>query len=470
MPGKFKIVVSDLHLSAGRMSEGNQLEDFDSDQEFAAFLDDIIDESEREGAEVELIFNGDAFEMLQVPHVADFDPVAEYPPEQYHSSSEDDSVLKMALIIDGHRTFFEALGGFLRVGPPRRHVTFIKGNHDLNLYWAGVQDAIREALEAHSGRHSLVSFEERLISREGIFVEHGNQYAESVDRVKDMEEPLDHKDPQQLDLPLGSWFVMDVFNKVERDKYWIDGVKPITALIWYALAFDFPFAMRAIAKLAGSLPGVLWEGLRAPEPPAAGAIELQLEDEASLEMLAGRYETDEGFRARLNSEVAELLGAPVEPAVRGAPSAAGMGDPVQMGNRVQDRVRSSLYDAARARAEEQGAKLVIFGHTHDASVEELPGGGSYINSGTWTWRADMGDSDRQTWKELFEHPERFTKDRVLSYVRIDYDEEGQPSGDRKVYRPGVEKTIRAIGSTTTSIWHRIEAWFRRLAELIGIDV
>ena len=228
--------------------------------------------------------------------------------------------------------------------------------------------------------------------------------------------------------------------------------------------------MRAIAKLAGSLPGVLWEGLRAPEPPAAGAIELQLEDEASLEMLAGRYETDEGFRARLNSEVAELLGAPVEPAVRGAPSAAGMGDPVQMGNRVQDRVRSSLYDAARARAEEQGAKLVIFGHTHDASVEELPGGGSYINSGTWTWRADMGDSDRQTWKELFEHPERFTKDRVLSYVRIDYDEEGQPSGDRKVYRPGVEKTIRAIGSTTTSIWHRIEAWFRRLAELIGIDV
>ena len=110
-------------------------------------------------------------------------------------------MLKMALIIDGHRGFFEALGGFLRVGPPKRYVTFVKGNHDLNLHWSGVQSMIRDALGANSGRHTLVSFEERRIVREGIYVEHGNQYAEAVDRVKDMEEPHDHKDPLQLDLP-----------------------------------------------------------------------------------------------------------------------------------------------------------------------------------------------------------------------------------------------------------------------------
>ena len=59
MPGKFKIVMSDLHLSAGRVAEGNPLEDFGSDQEFAALLDELIAESESRGAEVELIFNGD---------------------------------------------------------------------------------------------------------------------------------------------------------------------------------------------------------------------------------------------------------------------------------------------------------------------------------------------------------------------------------------------------------------------------
>jgi UDP-2,3-diacylglucosamine pyrophosphatase LpxH len=469
MPGKFKIVVSDLHLSAGRISEGNPLEDFDSDQEFAAFLDQVLAESDREGAEVELILNGDAFEMLQVPHVAEYDPILDYPSKEYHSSSEEDSMLKMALIIDGHRPFFEALGRFLRVGPPRRTVTFIKGNHDLNLHWDGVQAAIREALGAVSGRNSLVTFEERRISREGIYVEHGNQYAEAVDRVEDMEEPHDHDDPLQLAIPLGSWFVMDVFNKLEREKYWIDGVKPITALVWYALKFDFGFALRAIARLSGSLPGILWEGLRAPEPPDTEGIEEDMEDARRVEEAAERYERDAEFRAQFNVQLADLLGAPAEPEGAGVRSVEDMGDPVEMGDRVRARVQSSLYEMAAARAAEEGVRLVTFGHTHDAGVEELPGGGTYINSGTWTWRADFGSSGKETWKDLFSHPERFTQDRNLTYVRFDYDQDGQPSGRLLRYEPG-----RGLGrgevDAPWSIWHQIEDWLRKLAAFFGIDV
>lgn len=469
MPGKFKIVVSDLHLSAGRISKGNPLEDFASDREFAALVDDIIAESDREGAEVELILNGDAFEMLQVPHVAEFDPTAEYPPKQYHSSSEEDSALKMALIIDGHRPFFDALGRFLRVGPPRRAVTFIKGNHDLNLHWDAVQAAIRDALGAISGRQSLLTFEERRISREGIYVEHGNQYAEAVDRVEDMEEPHDHDDPLQLALPLGSWFVMDVFNKLEREKYWIDGVKPITALVWYALKFDFGFALRAIARLSGTLPSVLWQGLRTTEPPATEAMDEDEQDEPRIEDLAERYESDPEFRAQFNSQLAELLGAPVDG--EDGRGIEDMGDPVEMGDRVRARVESSLYDMAAARAAEEGVRLVTFGHTHDAGVEELPGGGTYINSGTWTWRADFGSSGKETWQTLFLHPERFTEDRMLSYVRIDYDDEGQPSGQLMRYVPGARgMSLGAIEERPSSIWHRIEDWLRKLAGFLGIDV
>jgi UDP-2,3-diacylglucosamine pyrophosphatase LpxH len=458
--------MSDLHLSAGRISEGNPLEDFGSDQEFAALLEQVIAESERDGAEVELIFNGDVFEMLQVPHVDDFDPTAEYPSKLYHSSSEEDSVLKMAIIIEGHHPFFEALGRFLRVGPPRRRVTFVKGNHDLNLHWSGVQACIRDALGARSGRHSLVSFEEWCVSREGIYVEHGNQYAEVVDRVEDMEDPRDHSDPLQLAIPLGSWFVMDVFNKVEREKYWIDGVKPITALVWYALAYDFGFALRAIARLTGSLPGILWEGLRAPEAPSVEAMDRQFEDSVQVEALAGRYETDEAFRAQFNAELADLLGAPLETVSGEARGARGAGDPVEMGDRVRKRIKSSLFEVAGVRAAEEGVKLVTFGHTHDAGVEELPGGGTYINSGTWTWRADFGGSSTQTWKDLFAYPERFTDDRVLSYVRIDYDEEGQPSGRLMSYEPGIEGPSREMADTIPSLWQRVEDWFRRVVVFI----
>ncbi len=109
-------------------------------------------------------------------------------------------------------------------------------------------------------------------------------------------------------------------------------------------------------------------------------------------------------------------------------------DPVDMAEQIRARVRSSLFRIASARAVEEGAKLVTFGHTHDASCEELPDGGVYINSGTWTWRADMGGAGKETWRDLFEHPERFTDDRLLSYVRIDYEGE-EPKGRLLSYQP-----------------------------------
>ena len=468
MSGKFKIIVSDLHLSAGHEERGNPLEDFGSDREFAALLGEIATESDRDGSEVELIVNGDAFEMLQVPHVDRFDPEKVYRPDQYHSSSEFDSARKMALIIDGHQPFFEALGRFIKASPPRRSVTFIKGNHDINLHWTAVQDHIRRAIGATGGRAGLLAFEERCVSREGIYVEHGNQYAEVLDRVKDMEQPHDHDKPGQLDIPVGSWFVMDVFNQVERDKYWIDGVKPITALVWYALAYDFGFAARAISVLLRAMPGILRDGLLTePAPGQAGALSdlvLSLEDPDRMDELATRYESDDAYRAQFNAEVIGLL-APT-PELRGAKVAAltAVADPLVLGEQIQKRVHSSLYDMAKLRALEEGASLVTFGHTHDASVEPLPDGGVYINSGTWTWRTDFSGAGKETWRDLFEHPERFTDDRLLSYVRIDYDEAGHPSGQLLAYEPlpTPEREGEEPAETPLSPWERVVAWFQGL--------
>jgi UDP-2,3-diacylglucosamine pyrophosphatase LpxH len=469
MPGKFKLVVSDLHLSAGHEAEGNQLEDFGSDQEFAALLDEVIAESGRDGADVELIINGDAFEMLQVPHEETFDPAAVYPPERYLSSSEADSILKMNIIIGGHQAFFRALADFIQVGPPRRSVTFIKGNHDVNIHWAGVQDRIRQAMGAMGQRRPLLAFEERRISREGIYVEHGNQYADGVDRVADMEEPHDHDKPGQLAIPLGSYFVMNVFNKVEREKYWIDGVKPITALVWYALAYDFRFAAKAIATLARALPDILGQAVFAVDEDSAEALASELEDPAQVEELATRYEEDEAFRAQFNAQVASVLSP--APGLPGAAafSVTEMPDPVGMGDQVRERVNSSLYAMAGRRAAEEGVQLVTFGHTHDASVEPLPEGGVYINSGTWTWRADFSGEGKGTWRDLFAHPERFTGDRKLSYVRIDYDEEGRPSGQLLEYEPPPPPEVvnEETPETPLSFWDEILAELRDLWKRIA---
>ncbi len=472
MPGKFKIIVSDLHLGGG-YPQANPLEDFTHDQVLSAFLEELAAESDRQGADLELIVNGDAFEMLQVPHVDEYDPAQEYPADLYHSSSEADSVRKMRLIVAGHRSLFDALGRFLRLGPPRRWVTFVKGNHDLNLYWPGVQDCLREALGATERRAGLLAFEERCVNREGIYVEHGNQYAELIDRVENMEKPLHPTHPGQLALPLGSWFVMDVLNPVEHSRYWIDGVKPITALIWYALAFDFAFAAGALAMLLRALPGIVEEAFLDAVPletEAAGSrnsLAERLEDPSQVEALATHYQQDEAFRAQFNGEVANVL-APQpeiqdrEPVAAGLEAAANLGDPVAMGDRVRSRALSALSFSAGLQASKKQAAVVVFGHTHHAVQEPLPGGATYINTGTWTWRADFSGAGKATWQDLFLHPERFTQDCRLTYARIDYDEEGRPSGRLLVYGAEGSHAWTPVPVLAGRVCERVRSWLRGL--------
>ena len=80
----------------------------------------------------------------------------------------------------------------------------------------------------------------------------------------------------------------------------------------------------------------------------------------------------------------------------------------------------------------------------------------YINSGTWTWRADFSGAGKETWKDLFEHPERFTDDRLLSYVRIDYDEAGEPHGQLLAYEPSPpdEGPVDEVVEQVASLWER----------------
>ncbi len=397
MAGKFKIIVSDLHLGAGSAEAGNALEDFTQDAEFAQFLQGVREESDAEGMDCELILAGDILEFLQAPSLAAFDPAKAYPPEDYRSSSEEDSLKKVSLIIAGHPVFFAALRDFLSAASPLRRVTIIKGNHDVNLHWIAVQDRIRQAAGASGEREALLTFEERCISREGIYVEHGNQYAEKVSRFDNFEEPHDPAREDQLVLVPGSRFVIDFFNNVEREHYWIGGVKPITSLIWYGFAFDFVFAVKALVTFlkVALIPLIL------------GSLSLKERPKPSKISRPGR--TLEDLRDVQSLGIAKASA-------------------VTLARYEAAKVHSALHQAAEAKSREEGARIVVFGHTHAPVSEPLETGGLYLNTGTWVWVRDFSDEDESTWRELFEHPERFTKSRRLTYARIDYNQEGQPWG------------------------------------------
>jgi UDP-2,3-diacylglucosamine pyrophosphatase LpxH len=396
MAGKFKIIVSDLHLGAGFAQAGNALEDFTQDAEFAQFLKEMREESDAEGMECELILAGDIMEFLQVPSFDEFDPTKIYPPEDYRSSSGEDSLKKVNLIIAGHPVFFTALRDFLNAASPIRRATIIKGNHDVNLHWMAVQDRIREAVGATGERRPLLTFEERCISREGIYVEHGNQYAERVNRFDSFEEPHNPADEDQLVLVPGSRFVIDFFSSVERERYWVDGVKPITSLIWYSFAFDFAFAVKVLVGF-----------LKAALPLLLGSL--------PLKETPGPSKTDKPGKMLKDLRDVQDLG------IRKASA-------VTLARREVAKVHSALHQAAEVKSREEGARVVVFGHTHVTLSEPLETGGLYLNTGTWVWLRDFSDEDEATWRELFDHPESFTRDRRLTYARIDYDEEGQPWG------------------------------------------
>ena len=461
MDGSTKIILSDLHLGAGSFGGANPLEDFRHDRQFYDFLMSLRDESETSGRPMDLIINGDFIEYLQVPavEVSDYDPRRRYPEEAYRSTTEADSVLRTDLVIAGHRPVFEGLAGFLSERP-RRTVTVIKGNHDLQLHWPGVQERIREALGAVGSRASLLTFAARSFLQDGVYVEHGNQYGDPLNSLDDFENPVDPRRPDRLKTPVGSRFVIEFFNHVEYEKWWVDAVKPIPALIAYGMVLEPAFALKALAVLLTALPGMVFRPFAAmPEEPSP----LEAVRTGTVDEVARRYADDPAFRRELDVALDEVLqsigpyGIPTHPVgdETGHPSiraqdrsTAGLlralrgfrarvrrlcravrpasPQPVllETGQRISRGFSDHLVGAAQQVIRERGVPVVIFGHTHQARLDVLQGG-VYANSGTWTWWRDFSQARREDWQRLLEQPETFMTPHYLTYVRVAPGPEGR---------------------------------------------
>ena len=427
MPGKLKIIVGDFHLGAGSSpADDNPLEDFVADEAFARFLETIRAESDRDTREVELIINGDFFEFLQVPATEEFDPRRVYPVEAYQDSSQAASIKRLDLITAGHPVVFDALADFIQVEFPQRRVTLIKGNHDVNLFWPRVKQRVREVLGATGRRASMLLFAEQYVSREAIYVEHGHQYAEQLNRWDNFDEPRDRRNPGQLFYPPGSRFVIDFLNLVEREYTWADSVKPLTALGWYSLQWDFSFAARMLLALARHVPpGGAVEQAYSNE--SLDTLCRQLEDATSCQELSDRYRASLDFRRHFHMRIGQLLVPAASPPgmfVWPMPPADESADEIA---RVEiGEIQASLRRVATRVATGESARVIVFGHTHRPSLEVLENGSTLANCGSWLWLGGYDPTDTEVWREFFVHPDQLVPLHRLTYVRIDYDEQGIP--------------------------------------------
>jgi len=307
---KVKIVLSDFHLGKGlRLPDGskNLLEDFTADRQFIDFLDYYMKGPYRR-CEVELIINGDFFNLLQIDYRDKF-------PDYI---TESDSLHKLMSILKGHPDLFNKLGEFAREA--HHSVVFILGNHDPGLLWEGVQEAIREQLGGD------VSFEMETYYKEGIHIEHGNQFSsdnrydrENYFLTKDLPEPI-------INLPFGSFLVIHYLNEVKKVRSYIDKVYPFGLYLRWALFQDTFFAIRNLFKLA------FWFFVFIFKPNPARKINWK-------------------------QAIGILKESTVHPKL----------------HREAKKILHSKEDC----------RMVIFGHTHQAAYRFFGPGKEYFNTGTW---------------------------------------------------------------------------------------
>ncbi len=230
---KIKLIISDLHLSAGpRAADGsrNLLEDFFCDDYLVEFIEHYGGRSFADH-HVELIANGDFFDMLQV-RIDGKDP-----PEII---TEQVAVEQMRRIIAGHPAVMDALWTFSM--RPDNQLVFVVGNHDAGLLFPAVQALLRRRLGPATQFVLDYAFDD-------VFLAHGHQYEfihnfdmRNFTRLGPDGEP-------RLVMTWGALFIMKFLNRMKIHRDYIDKVKPFARYLRWAFWNDHRFFWRLLVGI-----------------------------------------------------------------------------------------------------------------------------------------------------------------------------------------------------------------------------
>ncbi len=225
------LVVSDLHLSDGDRVWENWR--YPQQKAFEALLEAVSPDGELADDGVELIINGDCFDFLLAS------------PGLGKSMTTDVNVAhaKWVAIAGAHERWFAALRAFLRY--PTHRVTFLAGNHDLELFYPSIRARLRSAINAAPGmvRFCLTRAYQPVPD---VIVEHGCQYdpwntiPNVWDRVPLLSTPaqLETSDGRgvpvgPLQLPWGSRYFYHAFLPLKRRFPYLDMMMPLLSPVRY---------------------------------------------------------------------------------------------------------------------------------------------------------------------------------------------------------------------------------------------
>jgi UDP-2,3-diacylglucosamine pyrophosphatase LpxH len=360
MPSKLKVIVSDFHIGEGQERGSlNPWENFHHDDKFAELLR-FYSTDYYEDEDVELIINGDFFDLLQVHYDGEFTDVV----------TEDVAVAKLKSCLDGHPAVTRALASFVEA--PRKHITYIPGNHDIDLVFPRARRLFREAVTGNP-LDERVRFvvDSEFYEFDGVQIHHGHQF-EAMNSF-DMKRLFLSKGlpAPVLNLPWGSIFILKVLNRLKEQRPYVDRIQPFNLYLYGAVFLDTFFAMRI------------------------GAL-------AAYHFLKTRVFTpfSRKRRARLMKTLKILFEYSAFPDMDA--------------------------HARKLLAKQEKVHAVLFGHTHLAKVRRFAHDKLYINTGTWTDLisldlANFGMRNELTYA-LVEYPQDEPRPRVSLKAWIGYHE------------------------------------------------
>lgn len=177
------IVLSDVHLGSD-LNGGGARRSANIDHDLVRLLRHYRAQRPS-GDRWRLVVAGDFIDFIGMTIPADGAELQTPPTDEEREhglgSAEDHALVKLRLVAARHGEVFEALAAFVEAG---HAITFVHGNHDVELHWQAVRDELRETLFGFAKAGTdRATFEQRVEHAPWfyyvgglVYVEHGHQY------------------------------------------------------------------------------------------------------------------------------------------------------------------------------------------------------------------------------------------------------------------------------------------------------
>jgi UDP-2,3-diacylglucosamine pyrophosphatase LpxH len=291
-------VVSDLHIGRGKNSQTGrhyELETFFYDEDFRRFCEYICKQAAEREVPLKLVFNGDTFDLLRLDPVPLPEEFENHPGSYNPVMTPARAAAEMTRVFEGHPQFLEALVIVLSAG---NEIVMLPGNHDIEVQWEPVRDAIRDAIRTAprlagdparaDDALSRLHFHSWFYHEPGrAWIEHGCQYdPENAFRYPLRGGLVDEEDAlhqAELDNPLGNFFQRYLYNAFGHITFIVPSTRANTRYVKW-LVFNHP---QLLARVITSHWRFWWHVLRrVAKYPSRQRDRLQRAHEDELEQLA----------------------------------------------------------------------------------------------------------------------------------------------------------------------------------------